>query len=295
MKKQTFSGSTGTQVTVADLLDLARREVDPRTPASLMALAAPLHALARDKTLLQKCINFGLTHWREGSLHFYSSQSCHIASVDNFVIRINLWPLLPADPRRRAILADVLSYFDYHDHNFSFITANYFGPGYETEIYTYSRERVVGYPGEKVELDYQGRHLLDDNTVMLYEQFRDIHMQLPPSKLSASINLMMNCPDSGLSHQFYFDIENSTIRDYVSAVSDKRVNALGFARHLHDAQTPALLQRIAESHPCSRTRVEAGRILVSIAGEGALPALSKAKMLVDPLARALWLQGERTR
>ncbi|GGB99359.1 hypothetical protein [Pseudoduganella buxea] len=293
MKKQLFAGAAGATVTVAELLDLARREVDPRAPESLMTLAAPLHALARDRTLLQKCINFGLTHWREGSLHFYSSQSCHIASIDNFVIRINLWPLLPLDPRRRTILADVLSYFDYHDHNFSFITANYFGPGYETEIYSYSRDRLIGYPGEKVELTYEGRHGLNDNTVMLYEQFRDIHMQLPPPALSASINLMMNCPHSGLTHQFYFDIENSCIRDYVGAVSDKRVNALGFARHLHDAETPALLQRIAESHPCSRTRVEAGRILVSIAGEAALSASSRARMLADPLARALWRRAEQ--
>ena len=53
------------------------------------------------------------------------------------------------------------------------------------------------------------------------------------------------------------------------------------------------IQRIAESHPCSRTRVEAGRILVGIAGEAALSAASRARMLGDPLARALWRQAEQ--
>jgi len=288
MRKQLFNRRPAREVGVEELLALAQREVDPREPASLLALAEPLYRLAGDPGLLQTCINHSLAYWRQGSTHFYSSQSCHIASRGNFAIRINLWPLLPADPRRRAILADVLSYFDYHDHNFSFITANYFGPGYETEMYSYRRGAVAGYPGAPVELDYHGRHMLDANTVLLYEQFHDIHMQLPPARLSASLNLMMTPENAGLTDQFYFDVKRGRIRDYVASSSHKRVNALGFARHFHDDRTLELLLRILETHPCSRTRVEAGRLLVTLAGPQALPAASATKMLRDPLALALW-------
>ncbi|MFB9288577.1 hypothetical protein ACFFTM_09420 [Pseudoduganella plicata] len=265
--------------------------MDPRDPAALLALAEPLYGLAGDPALLQRCINHSLTHWRQGSSHFYSSQSCHLASSGPFAIRINLWPLLPVDPRRRAILADVLSYYDYHDHNFSFITANYFGPGYETEIYSYQRGTGAIYPGQRVDLDYRGRHTLDANTVLLYEQYRDIHMQLPPARLSASLNLMMTPPDAGLTDQFYFDIARGRVRDYVASSSHKRVNALGFARHIYDAQTLALLQEILETHPCSRTRVEAARVLVDVAGASALSPASATRMLRDPLALALWSQA----
>ncbi|AXA90757.1 hypothetical protein [Massilia sp. YMA4] len=278
---------------VMALLEQARREVDPREPRSLMVLAAPLHALAGDRSLLQRCIRHGLANRGHGPTHFYSSQSCHVASAGPFAIRINLWPLLPADPRRRAILADVLSYFDYHDHNFSFITANYAGPGYETDLYSYEAAQVTGYPGESVALTYQGRHTLDARTVLLFEAGKDVHRQLPPAAPSASLNLMLTPPDAGLSNQFYFDVERGVIRDYVASVSHKRVDALGFARHWHGEHTPALLRRIAESHPCSRTRVAAGEVLAALPGSTAPGAATRARMLRDPLARALW-QGAAT-
>lgn len=290
MRKQLFAARPTRRVGVEEVLELAMRQVDPRDPAALLELAEPLYGLAGDPALLQRCINHSLTHWRGGNSHFYSSQSCHIASRGPFVLRINLWPLLPADPRRRAILADVLSYYDYHDHNFSFITANYFGPGYATEMYAYQRGTAAIYPGRRVDLEYQGRHTLDANTVLLYEQYRDIHMQLPPARLSASLNLMMTPPDAGLADQFYFDVDKGCVRDYVasSSSSHKRVNALGFARHFHDGDTLALLQEILETHPCSRTRVEAARVLVDVAGASALSPISVTRMLRDPLAVALW-------
>lgn len=102
MKKQVFDTPRALAVDVHELLERATREVDRRDPGSLMGLAEPLHCLAQDKSLLQKYINLGLANWKKGLLYFYSSQSCHLASLDGFSIRINLWPLLPSDPRRRA-------------------------------------------------------------------------------------------------------------------------------------------------------------------------------------------------
>lgn len=288
MKKQIFDTPAACTVDVLELLERTSKEVDRRDPQSLMALAEPLYCLAQDKSLLQKYINIGLSQWEKGLLHFYSSQSCQIASLDGFGIRVNLWPLLPSDPRRRAILADVLSYFDFHDHNFSFITANFSGPGYETELYSYRRDAMVGYPGEVLELDYQGRHCLDNKTVMLYEEFCDVHSQLPPVSPSSSINLMMTSESSGLTNQHYFNPAEGRITGYVGSFSHKRVNAIGFARHFHNEETLALLEQILESHECSRTRVEAARTLAALRGEAALSAKNKKMLLCDPLAQALW-------
>lgn len=289
MKTYSFDRSAQAPLGLEEFYDLARREVDVRDPQSLNALALPLLRLARDESLLLKFVNRGLADWQKPErFHFYSPQSCQMISDGVLAVRANLWPLLPNDPRRRAILADALSYFDYHDHNFSFITANIFGPGYETEMYRYDRSRMVGYVGEKVALEYLGRHRLHDGTVLFYEECADVHVQLPPSALSASLNLMLVKPVSALMNQHYFDIGKGEISGYVGATSDKRVNALHFARHFHDDDTAGLLMQILETHPCSRTRVEAARIVTSFKGEAAISAQSRQRMLKDELARALW-------
>ena len=41
-----------------------------------------------------------------------------------------------------------------HDHNFSFLTVGYLGPGYWSDYYEYDYEKVVGLPGEKVDLRF---------------------------------------------------------------------------------------------------------------------------------------------
>jgi hypothetical protein len=289
MKKYLFDRNDHAPIGLDEFYELARTEVDVKDPHSLDALALPLLRLARDETLLLQFVNRGLSDWQHPErFHFYSPQSCQMVSDGVLAVRANLWPLLPADPRRRAILADALSYFDYHDHNFSFITANVFGPGYETEMYRYDPARLVGYVGEKVELEYLGRHCLDDRTVLFYEECSDVHVQLPPAVLSASLNLMLVKPESALINQHYFDIQKREISGYVGATSDKRVNALHFARHFHDEETAELLVKILEAHPCSRTRVEAGRVVSAIKGESAISAESKKRMLKDELATTLW-------
>jgi hypothetical protein len=289
MKRYLFDRAEHVPMGLEEFYELVRAQVDVKEPLSLCELALPLLRLAQDETLLLKFVNRGLADWQKPErFHFYSPQSCQMVSDGVLTVRANLWPLLPSDPRRRAILADALSYFDYHDHNFSFITANIFGPGYETEMYRYDPARMVGYVGEKVALEYQGRHRLDDQTVLFYEECSDVHVQLPPASLSASLNLMLVKPEAPLMNQHYFDIEKGEISGYVGATSDKRANALHFARHFHDEETADLLVRILETHPCSRTRVEAGRIVTTIKGETAISAQSKQRMLKDELSRTLW-------
>lgn len=271
-----------------EFMELARREVEPRDSTSLIGLMEPLYRLSRDKGLLSKFVNHDLaTLHKGGILHFYSPQSCQLAVEDSLTVRINLWPLLPEDPRRRGILSKVLSYYDFHDHNFSFITANYFGPGYDTIMYRYDRNRIAGYPGEYVELEPLGRHTLGENTGMFYEECSDVHQQLPPSAPSASINLMLTSPQSSLVNQHYFDPATSTIVGYVESLSSKRVNGLTFAGLLGDDQTAKLLERIINTHPCIRTRVEAAWQLQKLDG-AALGAEMQRQICTTDMGRALW-------
>ena len=58
----------------------------------------------------------------------------------------------PASERDSVVKASGLSPFFYHiphDHNFSFLTVGYIGPGYWSDYYEYDHDSVLGAPGEE--------------------------------------------------------------------------------------------------------------------------------------------------
>src|SRR3546814_8782480 len=85
---------------------------------------------------------------------------------------------------------DPFFYGKAHDHNFSFLTVGYMGPGYWSEYYEYDYANVAGYVGEKVNLRYIEKSKLDEGKVMLYRIHRDVHLQLPADEMSVSLNIM---------------------------------------------------------------------------------------------------------
>lgn len=276
-------------ITLGDFLELMRKAVDVLDPRSLVDLMEPLFRLSRNDKLLIDAINDDLaTFERPGTSHFYGSQSCLLFVQEPLRVRINIWPVLPADARRNRLLSRLNSYSFYHDHNFSFITANYFGPGYETDMYRYDKDKIVGFPGERVELEHLGRHQLGRTTTMFYEGFSDIHRQFEPALESASINLILTSPRDELSNQHYFDPPNARISGYVESSSSRRVASLVFAGMFGNEKTAELLCQIVESSPCVRTCVEAARQLQTLKGESAIGSDALIKIRATPLGRALW-------
>ena len=246
--------------TTTDVLDIdgfrekVLAKVDPERPENLMRVAEDLVALANNADLVCTRFTRELANWEKGGFSLYSPQSCVLDQFGPFVVRLNFWPLLPDDPRRRNILARVLSYHDCHDHNFSFLTTNYYGPGYETVVHEYDAANVDGVPGEQVRLAPQGRHCLDKGRVLLFRAGKELHTQLPPEQPSASINLMLNESKGSLKDQYYFDVDRQQISGYVESQSSKRNSLFGFCALLGDGRTDALLQRIARDYPSARTR-----------------------------------------
>ncbi len=67
----------------------------------------------------------------------------HRAS-EKYFIRANFWP----SPRDSVFKLSGTSPFFYglpHDHNFSFLTVGYLGPGYWSEYYEYDYAAVTGF------------------------------------------------------------------------------------------------------------------------------------------------------
>jgi hypothetical protein len=171
-----------------------------------------------------------------------------------FLLRANLWPA--ADDS--VVLNSGAAPFFYglpHDHNFSFLTVGYLGPGYWSDYYEYDYDRVAGFTGEKVELRFVERSRLEEGRVLLYRRHRDIHLQRPPDALSVSLNILALSPATEFRDQYKFDIERSEISGIVNPSSLEALIML--AAGLGGGGGRDLVETFAERHPSERLRFAA--------------------------------------
>ena len=111
-----------------------------------------LKQLANNRNFLADLMVAELKQRCEGQVrdNQYSAQVIMLHSASkNFIVRANFWPALK-DSVIRHSGTDPFFYGVPHDHNFSFLTVGYFGPGYWSDYYEYEYDEVVGYPGEEV-------------------------------------------------------------------------------------------------------------------------------------------------
>ncbi|EMR0463519.1 hypothetical protein [Stenotrophomonas maltophilia] len=138
----------------------------------------------------------------------YSSQVFVLKKSKFFTLRAVLW-----EPPRGVAGEEMFLYEMPHDHDFSFFTLGYFGPGYETEVRSYDQGSVVGLVGENVYPLQGERFTLKERRVVLYEGGRDIHNQYPPEALSISFNVIQDISAFGIKRrQYEFDEEFSEIK-----------------------------------------------------------------------------------
>jgi len=203
----------------------------------------------------------------------YSSQvlMLHRAS-EKYFIRANFWP----SERDSVFKASGNSPFFYHiphDHNFSFLTVGYLGPGYWSEYYEYDFETVTSIPGEKVDLKFIEKSRLEPGKVMLYRAHRDVHNQLPAEEMSVSINIMHASPSLAFLNQYRFDVKTCEISAILNKSSTEALLALA-ANH-GGGNGRDLIGSIAARHPCDRFRFAALRELA-----GAAPDLDSGLALL---------------
>jgi hypothetical protein len=169
----------------------------------------------------------------------------------NFAIRANFWPAMGDS----VIQSSGTSPFFYgvpHDHNFSFLTVGYVGPGYWSEYYEYDYGNVAGYTGEAVDLRFVEKSRLEEGKVMLYRAHRDVHNQLPADQTSISINIL-GAPGGGqFRDQYRFDVERKRIDGILNRVSLEPLIAL--AAHYGGEAGRELIDSFAERHPSDRIR-----------------------------------------
>lgn len=171
-----------------------------------------------------------------------------------FTIRANLWPAVGDS----VVYNSGESPFFYHvphDHNFSFLTVGYLGPGYWSEYYEYDYESVTGFAREPVELRFVERSRLHQGKVMLYRAHRDVHNQLPADAMSVSLNILGNSLSHRFRDQYRFDIANSRIDGIMNRIELEPLLAL--SAHFGGDDGRDLIDSFTASHPSDRVRLMA--------------------------------------
>jgi hypothetical protein len=214
-----------------------------------------LRKLANDRRFLADLMMAELKQRCAGQLrdNQYSAQvvMLHAHPASNFVMRANFWPALK-DSVVRHSGPDPFFYGVPHDHNFSFLTVGYLGPGYWSDYYEYEYGEVVGYPGESVNLRFVEKARLDEGKVMLYRAHRDIHLQLPADAMSVSLNIVETSHSSVFRDQYQFDVEGSKIAGIMTRTSLEPMLAL--TAHFGGEEGEDLLRSFAAAHPSDRVR-----------------------------------------
>ncbi|WP_260580798.1 transposase [Sphingopyxis sp. PET50] len=275
---------------VAARLDESR--VDLSGEADLARAAALLAGLARNRAFLADHIVAELkaSFANQLTLSRYSAQVflLHRSPRGHF-LRANLWPAA-TDAAYAASGAGAFAYGLPHDHNFSFLTTGYWGPGYVSDYYDYDAEQVDGRIDEPLNLTFAGRSQLSEGKTMLYRAHRDIHSQLPPESLSVSLNIMEEGDHIPWRDQYIVDLDRGTIARRPTVTQTEML--LRCAVHLTD-EGKDIADHFAKAHPVPRVRANAIAALAAVA-EGAGRAVVLERGLRDSDARvrndcARWL------
>ena len=246
---------TGQKLELAELVELLETGgFDGQDEDNFASWGVHLRKLANDRNFLADMMIAELKQRCDGQVrdNQYGAQVVMLhGRSSNFILRANLWPALK-DSIVRHSGTDPFFYGVPHDHNFSFLTVGYLGPGYWSDYYEYDYGQVVGYPGEEVNLTFVEKARLEEGKVMLYRAHKDIHLQLPADEMSVSINIVETSHSTAFRDQYRFDIDNAKIDGIMTRMSLEPMLAL--AAHYGGGEGLDLLASFAGSHPSDRIR-----------------------------------------
>lgn len=233
---------------------LAAIDFDPGDEASTHETAHWLRLLSNNRTFLADMLLDRIAGRTAGEVESgYGPQAILLSPLrGRMFLRANIWPA-EHDLCFRNSGAKAFVYGVPHDHNFSFLTSGYLGPGYVSDYFEYDYETVSGFPGEDAGLRFIERSALHEGKLALYRAHRDVHSQLPPESLSVSINVMHVDPAQSWFDQYGFDLETGEVSRVLSpnatevflrtAVASGSEEAVDFAAH------------VGASHPSERLRL----------------------------------------
>lgn len=237
---------------------LAQLDFDPRDEGNCAEAALWLRRLTNNRSFLGRLLIDQLAGRIAPSASpkiesNYGPQAIILSGMrGNMFLRANIWPA-KQDLCFKTSGAANFVYGVPHDHNFSFLTSGYAGPGYRSDYYEYDYDDVVGYPGEEAGLRFIERSALHEGKLMLYRAHVDVHSQLPPEALSVSLNVMHVDPAQGWFDQYGFDLERGEICRVLSPNATEAFLRVAVASGSDEAVDYA--QWVGANHPSERLRL----------------------------------------
>jgi hypothetical protein len=230
---------TNESIELDDFCDHIEQNFDLSDRQQFLAAAPALRKLANNKELFRRAalqtLKAALDPDGFNIAPAYMILNDHRPS--KFTVRANLWPALR--PGAWQETRDIFSYDLKHDHTFTFLTANYFGPGYTTKVWVNPHAGLQAMKiGDIADLQYQGEFQLCDDTLLFFERFTDVHIQLPPVADSVSLNLVLRDPEETMYPQHAFETDSGKVVAYPNGSPLK--NKLIFARLLATSDDPEL-------------------------------------------------------
>lgn len=253
---------------LGEFVEYIRLNVDANDEESAIAAAPMLGSLAKNRVFLREILEKDIERLFDPDYKtaFYSGHSIILAKAGNTVVRANIWPEVEqfAGTYREKHVNSVYSYGIPHDHNFSFLTVGYLGPGYVTDIYEYDYWSVNGVLGESVNMRFLERTTLEEGKLMFFRRGRDIHIQHPPRTLSISLNVLLESRHVGHHDQFIFDVSQRKISGYVTGCDvSRKIGVLQMAAMLGGDSVCDKILRVARTAVTPRLRVGAYRALLA--------------------------------
>ena len=277
---------------VDEFFDFVAGNIKPGDDASLVENAWALRALANNRTFVLDAYHRELESLITGkSINEHLPQSVHIKSSGDFYVRANIW--LPVGKNARTAEFEKRLYaFDLpHDHNFSFVTVGYFGPGYETDIYTYDYASQKGHIGEPVNCEFQGRYILSPGRMIHFRSGRDIHIQYVPSEISVSLNLMCRSREAASQQQYIFDLDKRTLAGGAGDLVSNRLFIIEKAGLIGNEETEEILADYVKFFPCEKTKAAALRSLEALNPKTAMLVHAQTSAEVRELASRPLITG----
>ncbi len=177
-----------------------------------------------------------------------------------YLLRANFWPAAD-DAVVRASGTAPFFYNMPHDHNFSFLTVGYLGPGYWSDYYDYDVTGLSGVIGEDAGLRFVERSRLEPGKLMLYRARHDVHAQLPPDSFSVSLNILGYDRAQPWWDQYRFDTAAGTLSGVLTTAPSEALVAL--ASQFGGCNGIDLARDFAMRHPSPRMRMTALTALAS--------------------------------
>lgn len=230
---------------------------DPRDLDDVASRGALLARLGRNRTFLAELAIAELKDRCAGQAagNSYGPQVFMLRPPNgHYVLRANFWPAA-TDPVVRASGLAPFSYDMPHDHNFSFLTVGYLGPGYWSDYYEYDGDAVVGLPDEPVDLRFVERSQLTEGRLLLYRAHYDVHAQAPPDSFSVSLNILVVDTAQQWRSQYWFDLDRGTIANAMTTAPGEVLTML--AGQLGGGNGRDLADQLSRHHPSPRMRATA--------------------------------------